>query len=96
MEFEVVSNRGVKEIRIHNAISKFQKKYDLHLQRGSKRPLSLLERLVRDWSPSTWNRMGWQGLRVLHGHQHVVKDVRVALKCYNVAVTRAAHMYCCT
>ena len=27
--------------------------------------------------------MDWQGLRVSHGHQHVVEDVHVMLKCYN-------------
>ena len=91
MEFEGVSDRGVKEIRIHNAISKFQIKYNLCLQRGSKRPLSLLERLIGDWSLSTWSRISRQGLRVSHGHQHVVEDVRVALKCINVAATRAGH-----
>ena len=85
MEFEGVSNRGVKEIRIHNVIFKFQTKYELRLQRGNKYPLSLLERLIRDWSPSTWSRTGRQGLKVLHGHQHVVEDVCITLKCHNVA-----------
>ena len=92
MEFEGV--RGMKEIRIHNAISKFQTKYELRLQRSSKRPLSLLERLVGDQNSSTWSRTGKQGLRVLHGYQQVVEDV--ASKCHNVAATRAACMYCCT
>ena len=96
MEFEGVSNKGVKDIRIYNTISKFQTKYNLRLQRGSTRPLSLLERLVWDWSSSMWSRTGWQGLKVSHGHQYVVEDVRVVLKCYNVPATRAARMYCCT
>ena len=67
----------MKEIRIQNAISKFQTKYSLCLQRGSEHSLSLLERLVGDWSPSMWSRMGRQGLKVSHGHQHVVEDVCV-------------------
>ena len=48
IEFEGVSNRGLKDIRIYNSISKFQTKYNLCLQRGSKRSLSLLERLDED------------------------------------------------
>ena len=96
MEFEGVSNKGVKEIRIYNAIPKFQTKYNLCLERGSKRPLSLLERLVEDWSPSTWSRTGKEGLRVSHGHQYVVQDIHITLKCHNVAATRAARMYCRT
>ena len=53
IEFEGVSNRGLKDIRIYNTISKFQTKYNSCLEKGIKRSLSLLESLVGDESPTT-------------------------------------------
>ena len=56
MQFEGVSNRGVKEIRIYNAISKFQTKYDLRLQRVLCKDLNehMIEALVLLSRPMPW------------------------------------------
>ena len=38
------------------------------------------------------SRTGRQEHKVSHGHQHILEDVRVAFKCYNVVTNKAARM----